>query len=204
MRRYSLLALGVSLGILAVCIGMALNRVRRADTQWPAATNAEEDKPDLAAAADELLRDEPMTIVFRRLNGHGLDPWRWYWSINSAGDGELTINSIPVRRKLALSAEQMAAIRHALRAERFVTLKDSYGPSYVDQGWDTLTVIAGEHINKSVRFNSVWRWAKERKTLDDAVPAARIWLTVVEILDPDGNVFTERKELAAAILALKR
>jgi hypothetical protein len=40
---------------------------------------------------------------------------------------------------VTLSAEQMASIRDTLRNERFVELKDSYGPLYVHGGWSTLT-----------------------------------------------------------------
>jgi hypothetical protein len=162
-----------------------------------------------AKVADRLLRDEPLTIVFRRISEGGrLDaPWRWSWSINSAGEGELTITSIKsTRRKVVLCAEQMAAIRKTLRDEQFVELKDAYGPVYIHGGWDTLTVIAGEHINKTVRYSSIWSWSTDRKkgTLTEAAPAARVWLKVTGIVDPDGKIFKEQKELAAALKALKK
>jgi hypothetical protein len=206
MRRSSLLSLVLALAVLAVCVGIALNRAGRAEKVGTAAMPEEKKRSEISAdAADDLLRDEPLTIVFRRIREHTLGPWRWCWSINSAGDGELIISSMKpdVQRKMAVSRDQLATIRQSLRAERFVALKDSYGPLYIHGGWDTLTVIAGENINKSVRYNSVWSWAKEADTLTRAAQAARVWLTVVEILDPDGTVFGERKELASAVEALK-
>lgn len=135
-------------------------------------------------------------------------PWRWYWSINSAGEGELTINFPlkPTRRKVALSAEQMATIRKSLRDERFFELKDQYGPGIIHGGWSTLTVIAGEHINKTIRYNSVGSWGTEREKaiLAEAAPAARVWLTISDILDPDTKIFDERKELASAVMKLNK
>jgi hypothetical protein len=160
---------------------------------------------------DILLRDEPLTIVFRQLReSTGPDmPRRWYWSINSAGQGSLTINFMnlkPTQRKVDLSGEQMAAIRKTLLAERFVSFKESYGPLYLHGGWSTLTVIAGEHINKTVRFNSTWSWAsqKEHAALVENAPVVRVWLAITEVLDPDGKVFEERKILAAALKDLKK
>ena len=61
-----------------------------------------------------------------------------------------------------------------------------------------LKVIDGEHINKSIRFNSTWTWAtsKEKDELAKAAPALRIWPMMCEVVDPDGEVFKERKGMA--------
>jgi hypothetical protein len=169
-----------------------------------------EERQSLApGVADGLLRDEPLTIVFRRiLEDPPLGaPWRWSWSVNSAGQAELTISRFPnpMQRKMEFSAKQMAGIRQVLRHEHFVELKDSYGPLVIHGGWSTLTVIAGEHINKTVRYNSTnWvnNWGMDK--LAEAAPALRVWLKMSEIVDPEGKVFQERTDLAQLLKALKK
>jgi len=92
----------------------------------------------------------------------------------------LIITGSPKERRVnkKFSAQQMASIRQTLCDERFVDLEDAYGPLVIHGGWSTLTVIAGEHINKRIRFNSTWTWAtsKEKDELAKAAPALRIWL----------------------------
>jgi hypothetical protein len=167
------------------------------------------DDEEAAKLNDFLLREEPLTIVFRQIRESPPfgEPSRWYWSINSAGQGCLTIGSLkPTQQKMELSVEQMAAIRKTLCEEQFVSFKQSYGPLYSHGGWSTLTVIAGEHINKTVRFNSTWSWdsKSEQAALAERVPALRVWLAVTGVLDPDGRVLEERKNLAAALKAFQK
>jgi hypothetical protein len=158
---------------------------------------------------DERFRDEPLTIVFRRRNegvvyGH---PYEWYWSINSGGQGELTIWRLgePTRRKVEFTAEQFANLRQALRDEHFTKLKESYGPPVVHGGCDTLIVLAGDHINKTVRFYSSGSWPKmHKRELTEAAPALRVWLKAAEMVDPQGTIFEERREVAKALKALKK
>ncbi len=61
-------------------------------------------------------------------------------------------------------------------------------------------------INKRIRFNSTWTWAtsKQRDELAKAAPALRIWLTMCEVVDPDGDVFKERKGMAEALKAIQK
>ena len=159
---------------------------------------------------DKDLRDEPLTIVFRRFRElpPANETSRWYWSINSAGEAELTTRGgpKPSAQKVSFSAERVAAVREALRAERFAAFKDDYGPLVVHGGWDTLTVVCGDRINKTVRFNSVWSWAvgPRKDKFAEAAPALRVWVQVAELVDPDGKVFSERKDLATALKELKR
>ncbi|MBX7105975.1 MAG: hypothetical protein K1X57_17970 [Gemmataceae bacterium] len=159
---------------------------------------------------DELLRNEPLTIVFRQLGGlpQPGKPSKREWSINSAGDGELTINHFPnvERQAIKIPADKLASFRQVLRDEKFLQLQDGYGRHFIDGGWCTLTVIAGEHINKTIRFYDVWGWTKgwEPGKLAEAAPAGRVWLRIAEIVDPDAKVLTEQKDLATAIKALTK
>jgi hypothetical protein len=184
---------------LAVGVGIPTDR-----GGWvvPAAAAADPKKSDLPPQGPDLIGDEPLTIVFRRSVPNGQFMGHWNWSINSAGEAELTGYGRP--RKVTLSADQMAAIRRSLRAERFTSLKESYGPFDVEGGEDALTVSAGGDIDKTVRFQSVWHWAGDPPTLRKVAPAARVWVTVVEILDPDEKMFRERGTLAKALQILKK
>jgi hypothetical protein len=100
----------------------------------------------------------------------------------------------------------MASIRQTLCDERFVDLGDAYGPLVIHGGWSTLTVIAGEHINKRIHFSSTWTWAtsKEKDELAMAGPALRIWLRMCEVVDPDGEVFKERKGVPEALKGIQK
>jgi hypothetical protein len=167
-------------------------------------------EPIPPALVDTFLRDEPITIVFRRIREHPLlgETWRWYWSINSAGEAEMSTENSQksTRKKQSFSVEKMGAVRKTLHDERFMEFKEEYGPVYIHGGWSTLTVIVGDRINKTVRFNSTWGWdtPNQKKTLAEAAPAARVWLKVVEMVDPEATIFTERKDMAAALKALKK
>jgi hypothetical protein len=171
------------------------------------------------AGADRILEEEPLTIVFRKVSERGVfdgSPDTWNWSINSAGEGELTIDFtanlakrvLPktTRQAFKLSAGQMTAIRKVLRQERFAQLKKEYGPWVIHGGWSTLTIIAGEHLNKTVRFGSVWTWASssEKDKLAQRAAAARVWIKICEAVDPEGKVFRETKNLAKAVRAVKK
>jgi hypothetical protein len=169
-------------------------------------------------AADAVLRDEPLTIAFRQVAEmvpmQGL-PDSWCWSINSAGQAERTISHTAnlreltprkqTRQKMEFSTKQMAAIRQALREERFFSFKENYGPVYIHGGWAKLTVVAGQWT-KTVRYSSSGSWASawERPKLAEAAPAVRVWLKMCEVVDPGGKVFEERQKVAEAIQALKK
>jgi hypothetical protein len=160
--------------------------------------------------ADQALRDEPLTILFCRHSGYPTPgrPSRWEWSINSAGDAELTAVGLPKieRSKFAIPAGRAAAFRRVLCEERYTSLKREYGPLVLHGGSDTLTVLVGGHVNKSVRFESVWSWADEtwKSKLAESAPAARVWLAAAGMVDPDAKVLTEQKGLTAALEALKK
>ncbi|QDU19851.1 hypothetical protein ETAA1_17890 [Urbifossiella limnaea] len=162
------------------------------------------------ALDDQALRDEPLTILFCRHGGYPTPgrPYRWVWSINSGGDGELTTGSHPKaeRSRFTVPAGRAGSFRQVLRQERYPTLRREYGPLALHGGWDTLTVLAGEHVNRTVRFESVGAWAEEegRGKLAELAPAARVWLAAAGMLDPDAKVLTEQKGLAAALDALKK
>jgi len=199
MRESSLRTWVFVLAALAVGVGVPTDRGGR---DVPAAAAADPKKSDLPTERPDLIGDEPLTIVFRRSVPKGHFMGHWNWSINSAGEAELTGYGRP--RKVTLSADQMAAIRRCLRDEEFTSFKDSYGPFDMEGGEDTLTVIAGGDINKTVRFQSVWHWAGDPPTLRKVASAARVWVAVVEFLDPDEKMFRERKTLAKALQSLKK
>jgi hypothetical protein len=179
---------------------------------------APDNEKELSAEAGQAnLEDAPLTIVFRKLHEsprYGA-AYRWCWSINSAGQGQLTIDNwinlrplTPVkttRQKLELSAKQLVAIREVLLKERFFHLKNEYGPHVIHGGWSTLTVVAGDHV-KQVRYCSSWGWTSlwKREKMVDAAPAVRIWVKVCEAVDPDTKVFPERKDVAKVLGELKR
>jgi len=66
--------------------------------------------------------------------------------------------------------------------------------------------IFGRLIRGVIRFNSTWTWAtsKEKDELAKAAPALRIWLRMCEVVDPDGEVFKERKGMAEALKAIQK
>jgi hypothetical protein len=69
-----------------------------------------------------------------------------------------------------------------------------------------LKIISNEHMKNSSRFNSTWTWAtsKEKEEPAKAAPALRIWLRMCEVVDPDGEVFKERKRMAEALKAIQK
>jgi hypothetical protein len=169
-------------------------------------------------AAERSLRDAPLTIIFRKVSedpAPGLPSSRC-WSINSAGQGQLTVEFSPTlrqpnpgprttREEFKLSPKTMAALRRALRDARFYHLDqpDGYGPIVVHGGWTTLTVAAGDHV-KQVRFNALRLWGSRsaRDEMAEAAPAVRVWVKVCAALDPDGKVFPERADVAKAVASL--
>jgi hypothetical protein len=185
-------------------------------TVGDAGTGAPQDdlKPS-PAVADHILEDAPLTIVFDKVDEavpfNGL-PCGWCWSINSAGQAELTVSITAnvstrtprksIRKGERLSADQMASIRKALRDSRFFHLQKEYGPVYEHGGWTTLTVIAGK-LSKSVTYCSSWGWSsyfKEKPAeFRKAAPAIRLWLKVCEAVDPGGKVFEEKKAVAELV-----
>lgn len=180
--------------------------------------SSENDSGFTPELADAILKDEPLTIVFRkvieeiRFDGK---PNGWCWSFNSAGQAELTIELSPnlpmltakqkERKKLELPPKKMDEIRQVLRDAQFFHLKDDFGPHVVHGGWDTLTVVAGEHA-KTIRFHSVGNWPeKGKKSLSEkSIPAARVWLKMVEVVDPEGKIFAEKASVAKSLRELKK
>ena len=83
----------------------------------------------------------------------------------NGGDAAPDTNVFPIRRRCGSLEGAVDSIRHEMerrsslhrdRFARVVGLEDAYGPLVLHGGWSTLAVIAGEHINKSIRFNSTW------------------------------------------------
>jgi hypothetical protein len=159
--------------------------------------------------ADSILKSEPLTIVFQKTieDPTYSGPYEWCFSINSAGQTELTMSLLDglTKRKFEISATKLAAIRKCLRDEKFVELKNSYGKSVLHGGWSTITVIAGEHVKKTVRYNSTYAWASrlEQGKLNEAMPALRVWLKICEAVDPEASAFPERRPIVKSLEAMK-
>ena len=102
------------------------------------------DDPGLTpAVADAILQDQPLTIEFRQVIERPREgvPSLRCWSINSAGQAELTVVTglRQARQASKLTGDQMRSIRQVLRDERFLHLRSDYGPLYIHGGWSALT-----------------------------------------------------------------
>jgi hypothetical protein len=159
------------------------------------------------ATDDALLQEEPLTFVLGFAAPHGTAPF-YCWSLNSAGQGELTIRTgrKATRQKLEVSADQIASLKKTLVEGRLLELKEDYGPRVMHGAWYTLTVVVGQHRVKVVRFHDmdlvVSRFDKARWA--ESASAFRIWSKVVELVDPKYEVIPERKQLAAELDRLKK
>lgn len=137
-----------------------------------AAGAGEPRKPAVPAAQ---LEDAPLTIsvstvgVFAR--GHA-----WHLSVNSAGQAELTIDTVPdrTRKRFQVSQEQLAEFRKALAEERFFELGGEYGQRVPDGSEQVVTVAAGRHTN-TVRVHFLMNWVRtDRAKLREPARAVRL------------------------------
>lgn len=163
--------------------------------------------------ADSILADEPLTLVVRNV-GHYPSPGQplgWTFSINSAGAGELTIDyghgapvaGKPSRQKIEVTVDKMAAIRKALRDERYFHLAEVDGLVPLHAGWTTLTATTGPLTAIKTFESPSWSgWTGDQQKA--AAPAMRIFLAVCDAVDPDGKVFTELPKVRKVIRDLKK
>ena len=105
----------------------------------------------------------------------------WCVSINSAGQGHLTILD-PGGEKTAsfeVSQEHLEALRDLLEETRFFELADdAYGELVPDSSENTLTVVAGSQA-KTVRIRYLMNWVhSDPEKLREPARALRVWMVV--------------------------
>lgn len=133
-------------------------------------------KPAVTVA---LSDDVPLTIAVSTV-GSFAEGHSWHLSVNSAGQAELTVETVPVRtrKRFQVSKEQMAEFRRALTAERFFELGDEYGELVPCGSEDTLTVAAGRHA-KTVKVHFLMNWVySDRARLREPSRVVRLLVLV--------------------------
>jgi hypothetical protein len=133
--------------------------------------------------------EEPLTIsastVGRFRHGHS-----WYFSVNSAGQAELTIMTIPnTRRRIVITGNQLEAFRKAMKQERFFELGDAYGQHVFDGSTESLAVTLGNRT-KAVEVHYLMNWVgKDQAKLREPARAVRLlvmirgWIKDTEAVD---------------------
>jgi hypothetical protein len=119
----------------------------------------------------------PITISLSQ--DYGLSPG-WYFSVNSAGEGQMTIPDEPdVVQSVKVSKPQLKQLRDLLVREQFFTLEDQYGELVPDGGMQTLTINVGEWT-KTVRLHYLGNWIGDGDTakLRDPARAVRVWMLI--------------------------
>jgi hypothetical protein len=162
--------------------------------------------------ADSAMADAPLTLVVRTggaYPGPPGSPIEWTFSINSAGAAELTTEYVgtdrnkPVRHKFEIPAEKMAAIRKALREERFFHLAKVDGAVGLHARSTWLTVTAGPFTATQTFESPSWPgWKGDAAKA--AAPAMRVFLAVCDAVDPEGKVFTELPKVKRAVQDLTK
>ena len=143
------------------------------------------DEPRKPAVTAAQLEDAPLTIavstVGRFAKGHS-----WHLSVNSAGQAELTIDTVPerTRKRFQVSKEHLAEFRKALAEERFFELKGEYGQLVPDSSEQSVTVAAGRHANTvKVHFLMNWVAGKDKAKLQEPSRAMRLLVLVLGWFD---------------------
>jgi hypothetical protein len=124
-----------------------------------------------------LLQNGPMTISLSTWHDHPAKR-PWTLSVNSAGQAELTIRTLPEARKkqFTVSAEDLAALRKALASENFFELQDQYGQIVLDGGHENITITVGDKT-KSIRLDFLMNWVQppaDVEKLRDPARALRV------------------------------
>jgi hypothetical protein len=126
---------------------------------------------------DAAIQNLPLTISLSEEVGLG---GSWYFSVNSAGDGELTINYPKnVIQSVKVSPIQLDELRELLIHEKFFELRDEYGEHVPDGGSQTLTISVGES-SKTIRIYFLANWVAggEKAKLLEPARALRVWMLI--------------------------
>jgi hypothetical protein len=145
---------------------------------WVAVGPSRTHEPDQYAAL-MAVREAPLTIAMSTVGdfskGHS-----WYLSVNSAGQAQLSIATLPkpTQREFTISAKQLADLRKALLDERFFELGDRYGEVVPDGSTTIVTVTAGD-VTKSVELHFLMNWVhNNRAKLREPSRAVRVGLVI--------------------------
>ncbi|OHB65939.1 MAG: hypothetical protein A2V70_19055 [Planctomycetes bacterium RBG_13_63_9] len=130
--------------------------------------------------ARALRQEDPITIAASTV-GDFSRGYSWYVSINSAGEGQLTVRTPgrAVRQSFAVSEEQLDVLRDAVANERFFDLDSEYGQTVPDGSTKTLTIIVGNR-SKTVLVRYLMNWAQpgHQKQLSEPARALRVWMVL--------------------------
>jgi hypothetical protein len=128
--------------------------------------------------SDALIQMLPLTISMSE--DYGLSPG-WYFSVNSAGDGEMTILDEPsnIAQPVKVTAAQLQELKDILVREQFFTLNEDYGELVPDGGTQSLTINVGEWT-KTVRIHFLGNWLSDHDTakLREPARALRVWVLI--------------------------
>jgi len=137
---------------------------------------AQDQRPPSARSVNEAPLTIAMSNVGRFSKGHS-----WYLSVNSAGQAELTIDTLPdpIRRTFTIDAQQLTELRTALLDHDFFELANSYGELVPDGSADSITVTAGD-MTKSVTLHFLMNWVSQKdvEKLRDPCRAVRIGMII--------------------------
>jgi len=137
------------------------------------------DEPRQPAVATAQLEDAPLTISVSTVGwfakGHS-----WHLGVNSAGQAELTIDTVPerIRKQFRISKEQIAEFRQALSDTGFFELAGEYGQRVPDGSETSITVAAGRHTN-TVKVHYLMNWVgTDKAKLREPSRAVRLLVLV--------------------------
>ncbi len=149
--------------ILAAVAGMLALAVAGGTVATSLLDAAPADESRKPAVRESELEDAPLTIAVSTVDpfakGHS-----WHLSANSAGQAELTIDSLPdrIRKRFQVSKEQWAEFRKTLAEARFFELHGEYGQLVPDGDEQSVTVVAGRHAN-TVKVHFLMNWVRTDK-----------------------------------------
>jgi len=112
-------------------------------------------KFDPKKGIESQIENRPITISVSEI-GLFAQGSPWYLSINSAGQGELTLLSFPkwIKQKFEVSEKNWLVVRDTLRNEQFFQLADEQGARFPDFPITTISVTVGD-LNKTIKFYSL-------------------------------------------------
>jgi hypothetical protein len=116
-------------------------------------------EPPRPAVTPVQLEAQPLTIAASTVGDFGGDVRSWHLSVNSAGQAELTVDTVPepTRRRFEVAPERLAEFSKALAEQRFFELGGEYGQHVWDGSTRSLCVTAGRH-SKAVDVCYLMNW----------------------------------------------
>lgn len=128
---------------------------------------------------DAAIRQLPISIAASEV-GDFASGYSWYLSLNSAGDGEMTILDAPSNTvvPVEVTAAQLQALKELSIQERFFALDDQFGEIVPDGGVQSITISVGEWT-KTVRIHFLGNWLNyDRAKLPEPARALRVWMLI--------------------------